>query len=81
MLVHQVFVIWGLTFAAALLTLALRNIPRRTKAVSAADDDANTPLLKSRKELPAPCSMVGTCAHVSPFQMLPTLLPESASTG
>ena len=56
----QVYVLWGSTFLAALLMLALRNIPRPpTKMPSKSEGDASTPLLGAHKELPAPCSVVG----------------------
>jgi hypothetical protein len=69
----QIYVLWGTTFLAALLMLALRNIPHRTKATPKTEDDASTPLLGAHKELPAPCSMVSNAScsdFTSPHALL-----------
>lgn len=66
----QVYVLWGTTFLAALLMLALRNIPHRSKAIPKAEEDASAPLLGAHKELPAPCSMVGRPCATRSLQSL-----------
>ena len=59
----QVYCIWGFTFLAALLTIALRNLPSRKLEPPDSTSDADTPLLSGpAEELSAVHAVVRTLA-------------------
>lgn len=74
----QVYCIWGFSFLAALLTLALRNLPSRNFKRPEGTPGTSTSLLSEpAEELTAPRAVVNPC----PFKEKHDVVPQSQVTG